>query len=267
MIILFFIASCVYSMAGFGGGPAYVALMALGGIPLEEIPPVSFLCNLIVVTGGAINFVRQGHFSWPFFWPFIVSAIPMSFLGACLPIPREVFMLPMGLCLLYMAVNLIFFDRLVIQDHLAKPPPRLAGLVIGGGLGLFSGVLGIGGGIILSPLLMYFQWGTTKQIAAVTAVFALATCLAGLSGCLSSRLDLADLQTYGPLFLAVLLGSQLGSRLGAGELSARWVKAVTVILVTSVGLQLLMHAYLTTGSPASVAEQPQSKQKEIPREL
>ena len=118
-------------MAGFGGGPAYVALMAVGGVPLEEIPPISFLCNLIVVTGGAFNFIRHGHFSWTLFWPFVVSAVPMSFFAACLSISRELFMVPMGLCLLYMAVKLIFFDSVAIRDELVKPPPRLAGLAMG----------------------------------------------------------------------------------------------------------------------------------------
>lgn len=238
----FFLAACVYSMAGLGGGPAYVALMAVGGVPLYEIPPVSFLCNLIVVTGGAIQFLRYGHFTWSLFWPFVVSAAPASFFGACLPVPREMFMIPLGICLLYMAVKLVFFDTVVVNDAKVKHPSKIGGLVIGGTVGLVCGVLGIGGGVFLSPLLMYLNWGTMKQIAAVTSVFIMSTSVAGLSGCLAMRMDLTTLWSYWPLFLAVLLGGQLGSYLGAGKLSAKWVKGVTVVLVVTAGVQLIVQA-------------------------
>jgi len=152
-------------------------------------------------------------------------------------------MVPMGVCLLYIAVKLVFFDTIKVNGSKISVPSRTGGLAIGSTIGLICGVLGIGGGIFLSPLLMYLHWGTVKQIAAVTSVFILCTSIAGLTGCLVTHMSLKALLSYWPFYLAVLIGGQLGSYLGAGKLSSVWVKGVTVVLVVVAGTQLLIQAY------------------------
>ncbi|PKL76018.1 MAG: sulfoacetate transporter, partial [Candidatus Melainabacteria bacterium HGW-Melainabacteria-1] len=210
---LFFGVALLYALVGFGGGSSYTALLFLFGLPYALIPTISLLCNLIVVSGGSWHFCRQGHYVPRLFWPFALSSVPMAFVGGLLPIGKELFLLLLGLSLFCAGLRLLWVETAAQGRETALPPVPLA-LLIGAVLGLLSGLVGIGGGIFLAPLLLNLGWGRPKQVAATASLFILVNSLAGLLGQWLKQGNFADILPYWPLLLAVLLGGQFGSRLG-----------------------------------------------------
>ena len=240
MPILFFIIALVYSAVGFGGGSSYIAALALFDYPYESIPVIALICNVIVVSGGIYHFRNKGHFNWSLFWPFALSSIPMAFIGGRIPISRDFFLLLLGVCLFLIAVRLLFVNRGVKNYSEYKMPRTSLALVLGAVLGLIAGMVGIGGGIFLAPLLLYLRWGLPKQIAATAALFILLNSLSGLTGQLVKGTSMTDFLDYWPLFLSVFIGGQIGSRLGSGNiLSQRIIKDLTALLVLFVSLRIL----------------------------
>lgn len=239
--ISFFFVAFLYSMVGLGGGSSYIAVLALVGCPYEMIPPVALACNIIVVTSGATHFIRNGHFRLQLSWPFILCSVPMAYIGAMVRITEQTFFILLGLSLLLVGGKLLFFDRLNMTDYETKTLPVGWAMAIGMMLGLLSGMVGIGGGIFLAPVLLFLRWGTPKQIAATAAVFVLVNSLSGLSGQLFKHQFNLSLIPYWPLFVAVWFGGQLGSAFGATKASQVWVKKGTAFLVSMVGLRVLFH--------------------------
>ena len=180
--ILFFGVALIYSMAGFGGGSSYIALLTLASFPHDRIPAMALVCNLVVVTTGAYQFVRAGHFNWRLFWPFMVGSVPLALVGGRLPIGQNLFMWLLGLTLCVAGVLLLWPVPTLAHDGAIRQPSRLASLAVGAGLGLLSGMVGIGGGIFLAPLLLLWRWALPKQVAALSAVFILVNSVAGLTG-------------------------------------------------------------------------------------
>ena len=178
---LFFAAAAIYSMAGFGGGSAYIAILTLAGFTHDRIPVVSLTCNIVVTVGSTYHFVRAGHFDWRQFWPFALGSMPLALAGGRMPLTRESFMLLLGVSLLVAGVLLIWPVGNKRAEEAARPPHRAWSIVIGGGLGLLSGMVGIGGGIFLAPLLLLLRWAAPKQVAAFSAVFILLNSLSGLA--------------------------------------------------------------------------------------
>ena len=240
MPILFFIIALVYSSVGFGGGSSYIAALALFDYPYESIPVIALMCNLIVVSGGIYHFRNKGHFKWPLFWPFALSSVPMAFIGGRIPISREIFLLLLGVCLFLIALRLLFLNRGTKDYSEYKMPRTSLALVLGAVLGLTAGMVGIGGGIFLAPVLLYLRWGLPKQIAATAALFILLNSLSGLAGQFVKGTSMIGLLDYWPLFLSVFIGGQIGSRLGSGTiLSQRIIKDLTALLVLFVSLRIL----------------------------
>ena len=237
---LFCIVAVIYSMVGFGGGSSYIALLYLFDIPFQLIPPIALLCNIVVVTGGAVNFIRNGHFHWKLFWPFVVTSVPLAFIGGAIPISREVFMALLGVCLFGAGLRLLLL-KTPKQSSKIRTFHWAAGLGIGGLLGLLSGMVGIGGGIFLAPILLILNWGRPKQVAATASLFILVNSLAGLAGQLvkADEVSSFEIVNYWPLFLAVFVGGLAGSLLGAGQLSEGWIRKATAGLVLFVGGRIL----------------------------
>jgi hypothetical protein len=169
--VLFLIIAILYSTVGFGGGSSYIAILALSNYPYESIPVIALICNLIVVSGGTAHYYKKGHLKWNLFWPFAISSIPLSFLGGLIKINKETFLILLGICLLLAGFRLLVMDRIKLDYKKTKEMKPKTGILIGGLLGLLSGLVGIGGGIFLAPILHTFRWGLPKQIAGTATLF------------------------------------------------------------------------------------------------
>jgi len=237
---LFCLVAMLYAAVGFGGGSSYIAILALANYHYTVIPIIALLCNLIVVVGGSYHFTKKGFFKWKLFWPFILSSIPMAFVGGRIPISKELFLTLLGACLFCVGIKLLVFDR-VRRDYAQTKRINIpAALVLGSILGLLSGIVGIGGGIFLAPILLQLRWGLPKEIAATAAFFILLNSFSGLLGQLVKSEAVINYYEFIPLFLAVLVGGQLGSRAGSGRfLSHRIVGDLTACLVLFVSIRIL----------------------------
>ncbi|MFO1491764.1 MAG: sulfite exporter TauE/SafE family protein [Kiritimatiellia bacterium] len=235
-IAAFFLVALIYGAVGFGGGSSYTALLTLTDLQPGMIPPVSLVCNLLVVTGSAVHFHRRGYFLPALAGPFLLGSVPCALIGGVWPLRQDVFLGVLGLALV-LAGTAILVRR--CESDPGPPPGRSVAVAAGAGLGLLSGLVGIGGGVFLAPLMLWRRWGTAKQVAATCAFFILANSLAGLAGQWLKLRTLAPLASHWPLFIAVVAGGQLGSLLGSGPLPQPAVRRLTAVLVLVAGLRVL----------------------------
>lgn len=238
---LFFITALLYAAVGFGGGSTYNALLVLYGVDYRLLPTIALACNIIVVSGGVWRFSQAGETQLERFWPFLATSIPAAWLGGRLPISETVFVGLLGFALLASGLRLLLVRQSDVVVNADARPIALP-LVLGAGIGLLSGLVGIGGGIFLAPILYLMAWGTARQIAAACSLFILLNSIAGLAGHLMKLGEAAlapELTAYWPLLLAVFVGGQIGSWLGAGQLKADWMKRLTAVLILYVAARLL----------------------------
>lgn len=228
------IIAALYAAVGHGGASGYLALMALMGYPQEVMRPSALLLNLFVSGISFAQFARAGHFRWRLFWPFALTSIPLAFIGAGITLDPLIYKRVLGVCLLFAVARLFgLFGR---QGADPRPVNLPLALFIGAALGLVSGIIGIGGGILLSPVLLLFRWADTKGTAAVSAPFIFVNSAAGLLGVLKvGEQPGADMLIW---VGAALLGGLLGGHVGAVRLAEGRLKHVlaTVLLLASVKL-------------------------------
>src|SRR5213594_3198718 len=206
----------LYSSVGHAGASGYIAIMTLGGIAPAIIRPTALVLNILVASIGALQFWRAGHFDWKLFWPFALLSVPAAYFGGYLQLPARILKIIIGLVLLFSAVRL-FFRR---GDPLAvSPAPLPAALAVGSGIGFLSGLTGTGGGIFLTPLLLFSKWAKTKQAAAVSALFILVNSISGLAGFVSTRQSIPALALV--LSAAAIIGGTVGSHLGSRKFPVR----------------------------------------------
>jgi hypothetical protein len=229
------LAAALYTSVGHGGASAYLALMALFGVPAAVMRPTALALNVVVASLASWRFARAGLFRWRTLWPFLVGAAPMAFLGGAIILPGQLYRPLVGTVLLLAAARLLWPKELRASREW-RDPPVLLGILAGAGIGLLSGLTGTGGGIFLSPLLLFLAWSKPKPASGVAAVFILANSTAGLLGNLASVRELpADL----PLFLvAVVLGALIGTTLGIRLPQGAVLRALGVVLVIA-GIKLL----------------------------
>jgi uncharacterized membrane protein YfcA len=243
LALLFFVTAVLYAAVGFGGGSTYNALLVLADTDYRVLPSVALLCNLIVVTGGVWQYRRSGDLSLSFALPFVALSVPMAWLGGRIPIEQDTFVLFLGLSLL--AAGLAMWFQSPRPKGKPSVPSRMswfAGVPLGGAIGFLSGMVGIGGGIFLAPLLHLLRLTEPKRIAATSSFFIMVNSIAGLSGQTMKQgtaTHLDSLTDYVWLFAAVLIGGQIGSRLSTRALSGRVVKRLTAVLVLYVAGRLL----------------------------
>lgn len=253
LVSAFFVTALVYAMAGFGGGSTYNALLVLAGTDYRAIPILSLCCNIVVVTVGSWRFARDGHIDWRRTWPLFTLSVPLAWLGGRMQVAELVFVGLLALSLLA-AGSLMLWQPRWQRETPAPPRGRWLEPIVGGGLGFLAGVVGIGGGIFLAPLLYMLRWGGERAIAGTSAAFILVNSIAGLAGQLGkgSGADGADLlAAHWMLFPAVLLGGVIGSTLGARRLDPRHVRVVTAVLVLYVAVRLCLRLYdAMTGASA-----------------
>ena len=227
LFVCILVAAVLYSSVGHAGASGYLAAMAFFGVAPEEMRPAALSLNILVATIATVRFCRAGCFSWSIFWPFALASVPFALAGGYLTLPGTVFKPLVGCVLLVAAYRLI---RKPIADATKHIPVWLA-LVCGAGIGLLSGLTGTGGGIFLSPLLLFMGWAETKQSSGLSAAFVLANSVAGISGVLLRSPYIPSELPYWAIAAVVggLIGSELGSRHFGNTILRRLLAIVLVI--------------------------------------
>lgn len=209
--ILLFLVAFLYSSVGHGGASGYLALMALFSITPEVMKPTALLLNLFVSLTSFIQFYRGKHFNWKLFLPFAITSVPMAYLGGRMAVADDVYKKILGILLLIPIIRFLFFANIKIDE--IKKPNVMVSLLIGAAIGLLSGLIGIGGGIILSPVLLLLKWANMKQTAAISALFIFVNSLSGLAGQLQKGISFsADMYAYVAVaFVGGICGAWFGS--------------------------------------------------------
>lgn len=239
LILLFFATALVYASVGFGGGSTYLALLVFFQIPYGMIPKVALICNILVVSGGLYHYIRTKNLSLGLVLPFVVTSIPSAYVGGRIPVSRTVFLVLLGVCLVIAGLRLLLARTLVASNRNVTPARAwMHGLPLGAALGFVSGLVGIGGGIFLSPLMYFMGWGKPKQIAASSTVFIAVNSVSGLLGQLTKTSFHVEWGLLLPLMIAVVAGGQIGSRLSVGRLSPTMLQTTTgvVVLIAAINI-------------------------------
>lgn len=231
--LLLFLVAFLYASVGHGGASGYLALMALFSVSPEVMKPTALLLNLFVASVSFLQFYRGGHFNWKIFWPLALASIPMAFLGGLVHVDGYFYKKILGLLLLIPIVRFLFFNHIKV-DQTKAPGNIFLSLLIGAVIGLLSGMIGIGGGIILSPVLLLLKWTDMKQTAAISALFIFVNSLSGLAGQLTKGIHFSpDMYAYAGVAFA---GGLCGAFFGA-------LRFRQVVLKNVLAAVLLMAAY------------------------
>ena len=233
--ILFFVTAILYSSVGFGGGSTYLALLFIWGIPYYIFPVIALCCNIIVVSGNCFNYIRAGNLNLKLLIPYLIGSIPLAFIGGSLPIEKKLFDILL-FSVLAIAGILFLFNFKSYDDKEAS--------LIGGVLGFVSGVVGIGGGIFLSPILFLIGAGKPKHIITTASLFILINSLSGIIGQLTKNAVLSEISNYWFLLLAVLIGGQMGNFLNLKIFSTRTLAFVTSCLVLFVAIRMAYKLFI-----------------------
>ena len=237
--ILFFVTAILYSSVGFGGGSTYLALLLIWDIPYYIFPVIALLCNIIVVTGNSINYVRAGNHNLKLLLPFLIGSIPLAFFGGTLIINKEIFEILLFL-VLSIAGLLLLINNKSYEDRnmIIKKLNLFISISIGSVLGLISGIVGIGGGIFLSPILFLLKADRPKNIVTTASLFILINSISGILGQLTKETVLNKIFLYWPLFIAVLAGGLIGNFLNLKILSSRTLALITSLLVIFIAIRM-----------------------------
>ncbi|WP_421876837.1 sulfite exporter TauE/SafE family protein [Marinoscillum sp.] len=236
--IIFFLIALFYSSVGFGGGSSYLAILSLFLTEFYEIRSMALILNICVVSIGTFVFVKNRVFNLRQFWPFLISSIPLAYLGAQLRLSETTFFLILGSSLILSGLFLLLrYLKAKMESRQFSLPKKLS---LGGSIGFLAGVSGIGGGIFLSPVLNLLNWSNTRMVAALASFFILVNSLAGLVGLTVAGTFQLNEKLILQLVIAVILGGCLGSYLSNKRFNLRFLGVLTAVLVTYVGLRLVL---------------------------
>ena len=239
LAILFLFTAILYSSVGFGGGSTYLALLLIWEIPYFIFPVIALSCNIIVVSGNCFNYIRAGNLNLKLLIPYLVGSIPLAYIGGSLPIEKKLFEILLFLVLATAGTLLLFnFKSYNDREESYQKIPVPISIVIGGILGFISGVVGIGGGIFLSPILFLIRAGKTKHIVTTASLFILINSASGLIGQLTKNTLLVEVQNYWYLLVVVLAGGLIGNYLNLKIFSTRILALITAILVIFVACRI-----------------------------
>ena len=237
--VLFFITAILYSSVGFGGGSTYLALMLIWDIPYYIFPTIALFCNIIVVSGNSINYIKSGNLNFKLLTPYLIGSIPFAFYGASLQISKNVFEIILFFILTIAGTMLLIESRsLTNKEFKINKIPKILSVLIGSVIGFFSGLVGIGGGIFLSPILFLIKAGYPKQIATSASLFILINSIFGVAGQFTKNIVIDKFLDFWPLFLAVLIGGQFGNLLNIKFLSNKILALITSLLVLFVAIRM-----------------------------
>lgn len=242
IVLLFFGVALLYSSVGFGGGSSYLAVLALFGLEFKFLRAISLLCNITVVSNGSLQYFKKGFLDFKKVLPLVLMSIPMAFLGGKLPLTEKTFFILLAFTL-FVAAILVWFQPWLIKQSMSwklSSENVLINLIIGGIIGFISGMVGIGGGIFLSPVLFILDWDEPKKIAATASFFILVNSIAGLAGQFQNS-ELAMDWTFALVLMAsVALGGFIGTYLGTSQLRQDTVRKGTALLIAYVAYNLMM---------------------------
>ena len=245
LAILFLVTATLYSSVGFGGGSTYLALFLIWGVPYFIFPIIALSCNIIVVSGNCFNYIRAGNLNLKLLIPYLIGSIPLAFIGGSLPIEKRLFEILLFLVLAIAGTLLLlnfrsYDDR---EQSYQKIPIPIA-ILIGGVLGFISGVVGIGGGIFLSPILFLIKAGRPKHIVTAASLFILINSVFGIVGQLTKNAVLTEIPNYWYLLVAVLIGGLVGNFLNLKVFPTRILALVTSCLVLFVAIRMAYKLFI-----------------------
>ena len=236
---LFLLTATLYSSVGFGGGSTYLALLLIWDVPYLIFPVIALFCNIIVVSGNCINYIKAGNINLKILTPYLISSVPLAFIGGSISIDKNFFEILLFIILTLAGIMLLLkfksFDK-KIESY--NKIPKIVAILIGGTIGFISGVVGIGGGIFLSPILLLVRVDSAKNIATAASLFILINSISGLTGQFTKASVINEVYSYWPLFLFVLLGGLLGNYLNLKIFPTRILALVTSALVIFVAIRM-----------------------------
>ena len=237
--IFFFITAILYSSVGFGGGSTYLALLLIWDTPYYIFPVIALFCNIIVVTGNSVNYIRAGNHNLKLLLPFLIGSIPFAYIGGTLIINKEIFEILLFL-VLSVAGSLLLMNNKAYEnkDITVKKLNILISVIIGSLLGLISGIVGIGGGIFLSPILFLLKADKPKNIITTASLFILVNSISGIFGQFTKDNIINEFVIYWPLFLSVFIGGLIGNYLNLKIFSNRVLALITSFLVIFVAARM-----------------------------
>lgn len=236
LAVLMMLGAALYTSVGHAGASAYIALMALFGLPAPVMRPTALVLNILVSGFTSFRFVRAGLFRWRTLWPVLIGALPFAFLGGAIQLPGQYYKPLVGVVLLIAAVRLLWKGAARASTEVSDIPVPV-GIVAGAGIGFLSGLTGTGGGIFLSPLLLFFGWSEARIASGVAAVFILCNSVSGLLGNYASVKSLpAELPLYA---VAVIIGAVIGTRFGIGKLASTGVQRALGLVLVIAGFKLI----------------------------
>jgi uncharacterized membrane protein YfcA len=234
---LVFAAALLYASVGHAGASGYLAAMALFGLAPEVMKPAALVLNILVAGIATAKFYRAGCFSWPTFWPFALGSVPAAFIGGALTLPGSAYKIVVGLVLVYAAFRMALLTRAGAEPAARTAPVWLA-LLVGAGIGLLSGLTGVGGGIFLSPILLFLGWADTRRAAGVSAAFILVNSIAGLAGNLPSlALVPVAILAWAP---AAAVGGWIGAEYGSRRLGSATIRRLLAVVLALAGVKMML---------------------------
>jgi len=237
--IFFFITAILYSSVGFGGGSTYLALLLIWDVPYYFFPIIALFCNIIVVSGNSLNYIRSGNLNLKLLTPYLVGSIPFAFYGASISIEKEIFEILLFFVLTIAGIFLLVESKSINKDLIKiNQISKILSISIGSVIGFISGIVGIGGGIFLSPLLFLIKAGHPKHIVTTASLFILINSIFGIAGQLTKNIVFDEFLNYWLLFLVVLIGGQIGNFLNIKFLSNKMLAFITSLLVLFVAAKM-----------------------------
>ena len=237
--ILFFVTAILYASVGFGGGSTYLALMLIWDIPYYIFPVIALICNIFVVSGNSFNYIKAGNLNLKLLLPYLIGSIPLAFFGGSLQIDKNLFEIFLFI-VLTLAGTLLFINFKSYDDNETayRNVPIFISILIGAILGFVSGVVGVGGGIFLSPILFLIKAAKPKHIVTAASLFIFINSISGVIGQLTKNIVLNDISNYWYLFLVVIIGGHIGNYLNLKIFPTRFLALITSVLVLFVAIRI-----------------------------
>ena len=244
LAILFIATAVLYSSVGFGGGSTYLALLLIWGVPYYIFPIIALFCNIVVVSGNCFNYIKAGNLNLKLLIPYLIGSVPLSFFGGSLPIEKNLFEILLFLVLTSAGILLLLnFKSYDDKEESYQKVSIPVSILIGGVLGFISGVVGIGGGIFLSPILFLIRAGRPKHIVTAASLFIIINSVSGAIGQLTKNAVLSEVSNYWYLLVAVLVGGQIGNFLNLKIFPSRVLALVTATLVLFVAMRMAIRLF------------------------